>query len=110
MLHELSGSTHAVHTGVAVDTPTTRRCAVVTTRVEFAAVDQTDLEWYLATGEPLDRAGAYAIQGGAAQFVQSVDGSPSNVIGLPMTTVADLLEAVGHPLASFRPRPHEEER
>jgi septum formation protein len=110
MLLALAGTTHAVHTGVAVDTAMLCRGAVVTTRVEFAEVDQADLEWYLATGEPLDRAGAYAIQGGAAHFVQSVDGSPSNVIGLPMTTVADLLEAVGHPLASFRPHAHQEER
>jgi len=110
MLRTLAGTTHDVHTGVAVDTARTRQCVVVTTRVEFAVVDEADLDWYLASGEPLDRAGAYAMQAGAAQFVQAISGCPSNVIGLPMTTVADLLGAVGHPLSSFRPRPHEEER
>jgi septum formation protein len=108
ILRILSGITHEVHTGVAVVTRRAFRSAVATTHVSFRPLDDAELDWYIATGEPLDRAGAYAIQGGAALFVRSVEGSPSNVVGLPLTVVADLLTAVRHPLPTFRP-PEEEQ-
>jgi septum formation protein len=107
MLHALSGTTHEVHTGVAIVSRHAVRSAVATTQVTFRALDDAEVDWYVSTGEPLDRAGAYAIQGGAAVFVRSLDGSPSNVIGLPLSVVADLLSAVGHPLSTFRPPPEE---
>ncbi len=108
MLEALSGTTHLVHTGVVVHAPGAVRSAVVTTVVAFGPIAAADLEWYVGTGEPLDRAGAYAIQGGGGLFVRSVDGSPSNVIGLPLGVVAELLVAVGHPLSTFRRNLQEE--
>jgi septum formation protein len=108
MLGALAGTTHEVHTAVAVRAGERLCWDVVTTVVTFAPIDDDDLDWYLGTGEPLDKAGAYALQGGAALFVRAVDGSPTNVVGLPLPLVADLLASAGHPLPTFRPPPSEE--
>ena len=94
MLQRLSGRNHHVHTGVAVRTDERLETDVVTTTVRFAALRPGILDWYLATGEPLDKAGAYAIQGAGAVLVESVRGSVSNVVGLPLTTLVHLLERV----------------
>ena len=104
MLRELSGRTHEVLTGVAVRAGAVVTTAVVTTAVTLIDIAPAELAWYVSTGEPLDKAGAYALQGGGGSFVASVAGSVSNVVGLPMTTVADLLAAAGHPLAGYRAR------
>ena len=65
---------------------------VVTTVVEFVALDDAAIDGYVATGEPFDKAGGYAIQGAGGAFVKRIDGSVSNVIGLPMEETLELLE------------------
>ncbi len=82
MLTRLSGRAHDVLTGVALAWPGQARSAVVKPRVWFAPLDDDEIRWYVATGEPLDKAGAYAIQGLACRFVLRIEGSYSNVVGL----------------------------
>jgi septum formation protein len=97
MLRRLRGREHEVVTGVAVldaRTGRTERTAV-TSRVRMADFDDRALEDYVATGEPLDKAGAYAIQGLGAALVAGWDGSYSNVVGLPLVETAALLAAFG---------------
>ena len=89
MLELLSGRSHRVLTGVALLGPADfARAAVVSTVVTFGALSEADVAWYVGTGEPLDKAGAYAVQGGASRFVTRIDGSFSNVVGLPMELVS----------------------
>jgi septum formation protein len=98
MLRELRGRTHEVITGVAlVDAgPAPREESVaVTTRVKMAECDDAEIEAYVATGEPLDKAGAYAVQGLGRRLIAEVDGCLSNVIGLPLGTTRQLLEGWG---------------
>lgn len=98
MLRALSGRTHRVHTGLVVQRGGEVLDDVVTTLVTFTPITDEALEWYLATGEPFDKAGAYAIQGAGAVFVDQVRGSVSNVVGLPLTQLVALLDRVGiHP-------------
>ena len=92
MLRKLSGRAHEVHTGVAVISAAGVRSAVDTTRVWFDAMTDEDISWYVATGEPIDRAGAYAIQGLAARFIPRIEGSYSNVVGLPVAMVSSILK------------------
>jgi septum formation protein len=105
MLARLAGRTHHVHTGVAVRSGGHVDTEVVSTAVRFVPLTPEAIEWYVATGEPFDKAGGYAIQGAGATLVDRVEGSVSNVIGLPLATVASLLGirgfAAGHP----RPKP-----
>jgi septum formation protein len=97
MLRALSGSAHEVLTGVCVRRPAVRLelAQVVSTAVRFAPLGAAAIEWYVSTGEPLDKAGAYAIQGAGGAFVLGVDGSVSNVVGLPLAETADLLRRAG---------------
>jgi septum formation protein len=97
MLRRLRGRAHEVMTGVAVaDTRTGREAtAVEVSRVTMAPVTDAAIDAYVATGEPLDKAGAYAVQGLAGAFVAKVEGSYSNVVGLPVETTCRLLEAFG---------------
>ena len=90
MLHRLSGRTHRVHTGVSVRRNGTEHVDVCTTLVTFVALDEATIDWYVSTGEPLDKAGAYALQGAGAALVHSVEGSVSNVVGLPLHAVIEL--------------------
>lgn len=90
MLHRLSGRTHRVHTGVSVRRNGTEHVDVCTTLVTFVALDDATIDWYVSTGEPLDKAGAYALQGAGAALVCSVEGSVSNVVGLPLHAVIEL--------------------
>ena len=90
MLRRLSGQTHRVHTGVAVRLGARELADVCTTLVTFVSLDEATIDWYLATGEPLGKAGSYALQGAGAALVSVVDGSVSNVIGLPLHLVVDL--------------------
>jgi nucleoside triphosphate pyrophosphatase len=92
MLRRLSGRSHRVHTGVAVRAGERLGLDVVTTIVTFVPLQPAVIEWYVGTGEPLDKAGAYAIQGHGGAFVEHVRGSVSNVVGLPLTSVARLLQ------------------
>lgn len=94
MLARLSGRTHLVHTGVSV-VGDVHRTALVTTEVRFAPLTRREIEWYVGTVEPLDKAGAYAIQGVGASFVAAVNGSVSNVIGLPLAETIELLRMSG---------------
>ena len=96
MLHALSGRSHEVYTGLAViDTSSGRMSVdVECTRVTFRALSDDEINAYVATGEPRDKAGAYAIQGGAAAFVSGYDGSYNNVIGLPTEKLAERLQVI----------------
>lgn len=84
MLRSLSGQTHLVRTGVCLATSESVQTFSDVTRVTFRAISDQEIDNYVATGEPMDKAGAYAIQGGAAPFVEAIEGSLSNVIGLPL--------------------------
>jgi len=93
MLRLLSGRRHEVITAVAL--VSTRRgqsnaaidARIESTVVEFAPLDTAEIDWYVATGEPADKAGSYAVQGLASRFVTRIEGSHSNVVGLPMALV-----------------------
>lgn len=91
MLRLLSGRTHQVYTGVAVVTPAAQRVHVETTHVTFSEIDPADLARYLASGEPLGKAGAYGIQGFAARWIPRIEGDYSNVVGLPIAATMRLL-------------------
>ncbi|HYG66966.1 MAG TPA: Maf family protein [Anaeromyxobacteraceae bacterium] len=96
MLRALADRTHEVLTGVCVRTAAgAEREAVVATEVRFAPLTDAQIDWYVATGEPHDKAGAYAIQGVAGAFVEAVHGSVTNVIGLPLAETIALLRAAG---------------
>ncbi len=98
MLARLSGRWHEVVTGVALIVPGGRELfEAATTRVLFAALDAAEIDAYAAGPEPLDKAGAYAVQGAAAWFVEALEGSASNVIGLPLATVRRLFRSGGLP-------------
>ena len=84
MLGRLSGRTHDVLTGVALHTRNAQRCDVDSTRVRFRELTAAEVAWYVGSGEPGGKAGAYAIQGRAARFVTRIEGSYTNVVGLPM--------------------------
>jgi septum formation protein len=91
MLRRLSGRTHHVHTGVAARAGERLELDVVTTAVTFVPLVPTAVDWYVATGEPFDKAGGYAVQGVGGVFVESIRGSVSNVVGLPLAPTVDLL-------------------
>ena len=91
MLRVLSGKRHEVITGVCLRSAEKTVCFHVTTSVWFRDLSEEDIAAYIATGDPLDKAGAYAIQGGAAGMVRRIDGSCSNVIGLPLCEVIETL-------------------
>jgi septum formation protein len=95
MLRALAGRSHEVLTGVAVlAVGRPPRIAVERTRVWMSALGNEEIAWYVATGEPMDKAGAYAIQGLASRFIERIEGSYSNVVGLPVALVYRLLDAV----------------
>jgi septum formation protein len=104
MLRSLSGRAHQVLTGVFVMAgPYGRRAPseagmLVASEVTFAPLTDAQIAWYVSTGEPLDKAGAYAVQGVAGAFVQSIAGSVSNVVGLPLSETLALLGELGYPL------------
>ncbi len=98
MLGRLSARTHRVHTGVALRRGEQLVAEVITTLVTFTSLTPALIEWYVSTGEPLDKAGAYAVQGAGGVLVQRVHGSVSNVVGLPLHSVARLAEQLGAPL------------
>ncbi len=95
----LSGRRHKVHTGIAVIDPEgRRRVRVVTTTVTFKRLSEAEIAAYLRSGEWRDKAGAYAIQGRAAQFSPTINGSYTNVVGLPLCETLNLLEGLGYPV------------
>lgn len=91
MLRTLSARTHRVHTAVVVIDAQSERADVVTSLVTFLPLDDETLKWYLSTGESLGKAGAYAVQGHGSVLVERVQGSMSNVVGLPLASTARLL-------------------
>ncbi|MBI5510069.1 MAG: septum formation protein Maf [Deltaproteobacteria bacterium] len=94
MLRRLSGRMHEVVTGFAVARGGARRRGVVATRVWFRPLSALEIERYVSSGDPLDKAGAYAIQGGAGAFVDKLEGSYTNVIGLPLAEVLVAMESL----------------
>jgi septum formation protein len=92
MLVGLRGRWHEVLTGVALVRAEDSRAVVVhaRTRVRFAQMSDAEIDWYVATGEPSDKAGAYAVQGRAALFVEGIEGDYWNVVGLPVRLVYEL--------------------
>lgn len=102
MLRVLAGREHKVFTGIALEEPGKGRAAdVVETRVRMTALTEEEIAWYVGTGEPTDKAGAYAIQGVGSLFVEGVDGNPSNVVGLPVPAVYRLFGRLGYNLLDF---------
>jgi septum formation protein len=95
MLKELSGATHRVLTAVAVQAGRRRLEAVSDSRVTFAALSAAAVKSYVASGEPMGKAGAYAIQGRASTFISRIAGSYSGIMGLPVYETAQLLRAAG---------------
>lgn len=92
MLRMLSGRTHHVITGVALVTAEGAEIAAEATAVRFLALTDEEITAYVATGEPMDKAGAYAIQGLAARWIPRIEGCYFNVVGLPLALVSTLLE------------------
>lgn len=96
MLEALAGRAHEVLTGVAIRWPGGgARDFVERTAVTFRPLSPEDIAWYVATREPMDKAGAYAIQGLGSRFATRIEGSYANVVGLPVASVADVLEGLG---------------
>jgi septum formation protein len=95
MLRLLSGRTHQVHTAVALVVNGRCRSVLDTADVRFRSLDERTIDWYVATAEPMDKAGAYAVQGAGGLLVESVEGSPQTVIGLPIHRLPELFKECG---------------
>ena len=95
MLRLLSGRDHEVLTGVCLSGQGRCLVHVETTCVRMSRLCDEEIKWYVSTGEPFDKAGAYAVQGLASRFVERIDGSYSNVVGLPISRVYALLKELG---------------
>jgi len=107
MLQQLSGSRHAVITGVALLSPAGERLiASEATYVTMRKMSDAEIDEYIGSGEWVDKAGAYAIQETADRFVEGIDGSFTNVVGLPMELVGQMLKRVGHAAESEQPPEH----
>jgi septum formation protein len=104
MLARIAGREHTVLTGVALlETGGEGLAATVeTSRVRMAAMSEAEIAWYVATGEPLDKAGSYAVQGLGALFVEEVFGNYTNVVGLPLPATRRLFAELGYDLRAFR--------
>lgn len=103
MLRLLAGRWHQVQTGLAARAPDGRLLSLVeTSEVRMVALDEERLDWYVGTGEPRDKAGAYAIQGLGALLVAEIRGNYGNVVGLPLPAADQLLRTLGFDLLQFR--------
>jgi septum formation protein len=96
-LRLLSGRAHEVHTAVAVRFDQQTEVAVSSTVVEFRDLTESEMRQYVASGEPVDKAGGYAIQGRGAVFIRSISGSYTGVVGLPLFETSQLLARLGQP-------------
>ena len=103
MLSLLSGRSHSVMSGLAVVSGDRIETDCVVTEVTFRSLEPHEIEWYVATGDPLDKAGAYGIQGRGALFVTGIVGSYHNVVGLPLQRLDALCTAAGRPLVGTAP-------
>lgn len=104
MLRLLSGRRHEVLTGVTVAREADVRSQLEVTLVDFARLSDDEIAWYVASGEPLGKAGAYGVQGLASRFVTRIEGSYSNVVGLPVALVYAMLVDLGLTVTSGTPR------
>lgn len=97
MLSTIAGKTHIVYTGVTLTRAEPHRIDthVATTEVRMLPMTARDIDWYVATGEPLDKAGAYAAQGLGGMFIDSIHGSFTNVVGLPLALLFQMLRKAG---------------
>jgi septum formation protein len=95
MLRLLSGRTHEVLTGICLSSGGRSLVHVEPSRVRVARMSEEEIAWYVSTGEPADKAGAYAVQGLASRFIEGIDGSYANVVGLPIYNVCELLKELG---------------
>ena len=104
MLSSLTGREHDVYTGVALFEPDRDTLVSATDRseVRIAALDKDEISWYVSTGEPLDKAGSYAIQGLGALFVERVVGNYTNVVGLPLPLTRSLFRQLSYDILDFR--------
>lgn len=100
MLAKLSGREHEVYTGIAlICLPSNKVLSdAVKSKVQFKQLDKREIDALIASGETMDKAGAYALQGMAAAFVERIDGCVTNIIGLPLTTTTNLLRQAGIPV------------
>jgi len=98
ILHQLSGKTHRVLTAVAVAFDGRIEAVLSISEVRFRPLDDAEIRLYVASGEPMDKAGAYGIQGRAGMFVEHLAGSYTGVMGLPLFETAQLLKRFGYPL------------
>ena len=97
MLATIAGKTHIVYTGVTLEHAARgyRDTRVAESEVRMLPLTRSDIDWYVRTGEPLDKAGAYAVQGIGAMFIDSIHGSYTNVVGLPLATLFQMLRRAG---------------
>lgn len=95
MLKEMSGKKHTVYTGVAVNNCYEIKCFSVQTDVYFRSMTDREIDSYIATGEPMDKAGAYGAQGKGALFIERIDGDYFNVVGLPLCRLGEILSGMG---------------
>lgn len=98
ILRRLSGATHRVITAVALASAHQFECVANVSEVRFRRLDDEEIRRYVASGEPMDKAGAYGIQGRAGVFVEEIRGSPSGIAGLPLCETTLLLRKFGYPL------------
>ncbi len=98
ILTRLSGRSHRVLTAIAVSDGAHIRSRLSVSEVRFRPLNEEDIRHYVASGEPMDKAGAYGIQGRAAMFIEEIHGSYSGIVGLPLFETAQLLETFGYPL------------
>ncbi|MBS1789769.1 MAG: septum formation inhibitor Maf [Acidobacteria bacterium] len=95
MLRLLSGKWHEVLTGVSLVNSSKVISDIAVTRVKFTRMSEEEIGWYVASGEPMDKAGAYGIQGYASRFIERIEGSYSNVVGLPVQMVYRMIAEFG---------------
>ncbi len=95
MLSMLSGKPHNVYTGVCISTPTDTKSFVSKTKVYFEAMSTDEIERYIETKEPFDKAGGYGIQGAAAKFISKINGDYYNVMGFPISEIYKTLKGIG---------------
>jgi len=95
MLQALSGRRHEVLTAVTLLRGERALSGVESTRVTFSPLSENEIEWYVSTGEPMDKAGAYGIQGYASRYVEKIEGSYTNVVGLPLNLIYRMAKRLG---------------
>ena len=103
MLGQISGREHTVYSAVTLHRgdPAHSETRTVQTRVRMSALDEALIGWYVSTGEPMDKAGAYAVQGLGAMFIESINGNYTNVVGLPLPALLSLMRRAGiNPIAA----------